>query len=67
MCLNKKRSNKIQAIFVRIDRAQNFRGLAFGDSAGTETAVRCAGPTILYTTLYYTPHYTIPFTYYTII
>ncbi|CAK0888161.1 unnamed protein product [Prorocentrum cordatum] len=34
-----------EAIVVRVDLETNFRGLSFGDSAGTETAVRCVGPT----------------------
>jgi len=32
-----------QDIIVRIDRETNFRGLSFGLSAGTETAVQCGG------------------------
>jgi len=32
-----------QDVIVRIDAATNFRGLSFGLSAGTETAVQCAG------------------------
>jgi len=32
-----------QDIIVRIDKASNFRGLSFGLSAGTETAVQCGG------------------------
>lgn len=32
------------SISVRVDVDQNFRGLSFGSSAGTETAVQCAGP-----------------------
>lgn len=32
-----------QDIIVRIDRTTNFRGLSFGLSAGTETAVQCGG------------------------
>jgi hypothetical protein len=31
------------SISVRIDVERNFRGLSFGSSAGTETAVQCAG------------------------
>lgn len=34
-----------EQVVVRIDAEHNFRGLSFGDSAGTETAVRCAGAT----------------------
>mmetsp|Transcript_92051 Transcript_92051/g.168722 ORF Transcript_92051/g.168722 Transcript_92051/m.168722 type:complete len:748 (+) Transcript_92051:73-2316(+) len=34
-----------QEIIVRLDSENNFRGLSFGMSAGTETAVQCAGPT----------------------
>lgn len=32
-----------QEIIVRLDSDSNFRGLSFGKSAGTETAVQCAG------------------------
>jgi hypothetical protein len=33
-----------QDIIVCIDKTTNFRGLSFGLSAGTETAVQCSGP-----------------------
>lgn len=45
LCVEPANIDNDQSVFVRIDVERNFRSLSFGASAGTETAVQCAGPT----------------------
>jgi len=45
LCRKPAASPGDQDIIVYLDAEQNFRSLAFGDSAGTETAVQCVGQT----------------------
>jgi len=45
LCVEPAVNTGDQSIFVRLDVEHNFRSLSFGESAGTETAVQCVGPT----------------------